>query len=407
MNEATRAAEFAARTSYGKLLALLAARSHDITLAEDMLSDAFTKALTLWPTQGVPRNPNAWLLTVARNGLTDRQRHMTRFPVVQEFADISTQIQQDSDLPDKRLALLMVCAHPAISADLHTPIMLQTVLGIEAKLIARLFMVSPAALAKRLVRAKRKIRDAGIPFQVPDSQSLPARSAPIFEAIYAVHTVDWLNPCDGLGDEALYLADLLTRLLPGQAEACGLAALIAFGHARRKARVVEGCLIPVEEQDITLWNEELLAYGARQLQRAQRQNRPGRFQLEAAIQSVHMARKDTGLTDWPALNQLYFALLKLAPSTGGLVAQAVVTSHLHGPEAGLAALKSIERLLNTAFQPLWAARADFYARAGKMEAAFAAYEKTISLTTELPVKRFLQARQKTSNLAPDQNLYLP
>ncbi len=404
MNEASRAAEFAARTSYGKLLALLATRSRDIALAEDVLSDAFAKALTLWPTQGVPKNPNAWLLTVARNGLTDRQRHMTRFPVVQEFADISTQAQHDADLPDKRLALLMVCAHPAIPVDLHTPIMLQTVLGIEAKLIARLFMVSPAALAKRLVRAKRKIRDAGIPFQVPDSQSLPARSASIFEAIYAVHTVDWLDPCDGLGDEALYLADLLTRLLPGQAEAWGLAALIALGHARRKARIVEGCLIPVEKQDVTLWDEELLAYAIRQLKRAQRRNNAGRFQLEAAIQSVHMARKDTGFTDWPALNQLYFALLKLAPSTGGFVAQAVVTAHLHGPEAGLAALNSIEKRLNTAFQPLWAARADFYARAGKTEAAFAAYEKAISLTTELPLKRFLQARQKISH--PDQDRHL-
>ncbi len=373
---------------------MLAARSHDIALAEDVLSEAFAKALTIWPEKGIPKNPDAWLFTVARNGLTDKQRHRARFPAGQEFPDMPEEIIDMPEFPDQRLALMMVCAHPSIAADLHTPIMLQTVLGMEVKVIARLFMVSPSALAKRLVRAKRKIRDAGIPFTIPDKQALPQRSKAIMEAIYAAHSLDWLEPGDALGDEAFYLADLLTKLLPDQPEAMGLAALIAFGHARAHARVVDACLVPVEEQDTKLWDRQLLSYGHRLLQRAQQMNKPGRFQLEAAIQSVHIARKETARTDWDALNRLYFALIQIEPTAGSLVAQAVVTARLHGYDAGLDSLAQLEAKLQTAFQPLWAARAEFHSRNGDIEAALEAYQKAISLTTEAPSRRFLETRMK-------------
>ncbi|MEP3280125.1 MAG: DUF6596 domain-containing protein [Stappiaceae bacterium] len=388
----TRAAEMAARVSYGRLLAIVVKRSRDITSAEDALADAFTKALTSWPEKGVPDNPEAWLLTVARNRLTDRQRQLTRFPMENEMPDISDEAISKPNLSDDRLALLMVCSHPAISRDLHTPLMLQTVLGIDAKTIAHLFMISPTALSKRLVRAKTKIRDAGIPFEIPEPEDLPQRSTAIFEAIYAVHTHDWLEPSDDLGEEALYLANLLTTLLPDQPETFGLAALIAFGHARRSARIVEGVLVPVEEQDGSKWDQKLYAYGLRQLERAHSLGHVGRFQIEAAIQSVHLARLETGVTNWSALNKLYFALLQIAPTSGALVAHAMVTSRLFGYAAGLQALTVAEKQTGPGFQPLWAARADLLAKEGEQEAALAAYGKAISLTTETPMRRFLEAR---------------
>jgi len=298
----------------------------------------------------------------------------------------------ENSLPDQRLSLLLVCAHPAIAADLHVPLMLQTVLGMEARTIARLFLISPAALAKRLVRAKAKVRDAGIPFKIPEGAVLEERSSALFEALYALHAHDWLDPADTLGDEAFYLADLSSRLMADNAEALGLAALIAFSHARAGARTIDGVLVPTGEQDVSLWRDDLIAYGKRQLTRAYRKSTVGRFQIEAAIESIHVARKETGQTDWQALNKLYFALQKVAPSAGGLVAQAVVTGRLHGPDAGLRALDIAEAQAGTGFQPLWAARADLNAGLGNRETASRCYEKAISLATDLPTINLLRAR---------------
>lgn len=393
MSDAARAAELAARDSYGRLLAFLCSRTCDIALAEDTLSDAFLKALTHWPRHGVPDNPDAWLLTTARNRLTDRQRHQTRFPTESEFPEMTDGEVSEVSLPDRRLSLMMVCAHPAISPDLHVPLMLQTVLGLDAKTIAGLFLVSPSALAKRLVRAKSKIRDAGIPFQIPDEHQLPERSAALLEALYALHAHDWLDPKENLGEEALYLADLLCRLRKEEAETLGLAALIAFSHARARARVVDDMLVPTDEQNTSLWDDDLISYGKRQLNRAYTNSAIGRYQIEAAIASVHIARKETGGTDWAALNKLYFALLQQAPSAGGLVAQAVVTARLHGPLAGLEALKVAEAETGSAYQPLWAARADMQARLGNRLDASNSYEKAISLTTDAPTINLLAMKR--------------
>lgn len=392
MSDAARAAETAARDSYGRLLAFLAARTRDIGLAEDALGHAFAKALSDWPVSGVPDRPDAWLLTVARNAVTDRQRHLTRFHEDTEVPDMPAPEMADA-LPDKRLALLMVCAHPAIARDLHTPLMLQTVLGVEASVIARLFMVSPTALTKRLGRAKAKVKAAGIPFALPGPEDLPVRAAAIREAIYGAHGLDWVDPGDGLGDEALYLADLLARLLPEDAEAAGLAALIAFGHARARARVVDGVLVPTDAQDVSLWDAQLQFYADRQLTRAFALADVGRFQIEAAIQQVHMLRKDTGVTDWNALNQLYHGLLQISPSVGAQVAQAVVTARLHGAAAGLSALEAIERQCGGEVQPLWAARADMLSELDDAVTACVAYDRAIALATEAPVIAFLNAQR--------------
>lgn len=393
MNNPSRAAERVARESYGRILAYLSARTHDIALAEDALADAFTRALEKWPVDGAPANPDAWLLTVARNRLTDRQRRVARFPTESDIPDICADEPDDRPFGDERLALMMVCAHPAIAADLHTPLMLQTVLGIEAKHIARLFLISPAALSKRLVRAKAKIRDAGIPFQTPAPEEFPARSAAMMEAIYALHAHDWLDPSDGMGEEALYLADLARKLAPDNAEALGLTALIAFSHARRDARVAAGVLRPTELQDMSLWDDDLINFGDQLLRLAYEKSPIGRFQIEAAIESVHIARKATGETDWAALRQLYLGYLKLFPSAGAKVSLAVVQAHLSGPQVGLDALADLEGQVGTGFQPLWAARADLYARAGDAGQARASYAKAISLTTDIPVMRFLKMKQ--------------
>ncbi|WP_415404020.1 RNA polymerase sigma factor [Tateyamaria sp. SN3-11] len=393
MSAASRAAERVARDSYGRLLAFLAARTGDIGLAEDALADAFTKALTDWPARGVPDNPDAWLLTVARNRMTDRQRHVARFHTDEEVPDMAAPKEDVAALPDQRLELLMVCAHPAIARDLHTPLMLQTVLGIEAREIARLFMVSPAALIKRLGRAKAKVRDARIPFALPGPEALADRSVAMMEAIYGAHTVDWVAPSDGVGDEAMYLADLLVRLLPQEPEARGLAALIAFGHARSAARVVDDVLVPTYLQDVTLWDDDLRAYGDRQLARAYAMGAPGRFQIEAAIQQVHMARKDRGATDWDALNRLYHALIGSAPSAGALVAQAVVTARVHGAQAGLDALERVEPDVGVQMQALWAARAEMLSELGAAADAHTAYDKAMSLAAEPPLVAFLKARR--------------
>lgn len=392
MSDPSRAAEIAARDSYGRLLAFLSSRTHDIAMAEDALADAFAKALSHWPEQGIPHNPDAWILTAARNKLTDRQRHQTRFPTQSEIPESSSEDDADKSIPDERLSLLMVCAHPAIAPDMHVPLMLQTVLGMEAKTIAHLFLVSPAALAKRLVRAKAKIRDAGIPFKIPDDDSLPERSMAIFEAIYALHAHDWLDPKDAMGEEALYLADLLCRLIPGNAEALGLAALIALSQSRTNARIIDNHLIPTHEQDPSLWDDQLINYGSRQLKRAYQMRSTGRFQIEAAIEAVHIARKDTDKTDWAALNKLYFALQKVAPSAGALIAQAAITGRLHGPKEGLAALDKAQDHVGTGFQPLWASRADMHAQLSQSEAANQCYQKALSLTTDGPTIKLLNKK---------------
>ena len=379
--------------SYGRLLALLAAPTRDIAAAEDALADSLERALTRWPQDGVPANPEAWLLTVARNRMRDLWKshaYRTTDPL-DETHDSPTEVDDMAAVPDRRLELMLVCAHPAIAPNIRTPLMLQAVLGVEATAIAEAFAIEPAAMAQRLVRAKKRIRDAGIGFAAPERDDLAARLPAVLEAVYGAYAIDWLltpqaAPIETLSAEALHLALVLAELVPDEPEVLGLAALVCLSEARRTARRVDGRFVPLDEQDSTLWDGALIARGEDFLRRAHRSGRPGRFQYEAAIQSAHCARP----VDFGALRKLYRALLRVAPSLGAAVAVAAVDGEIDGPDAGLRALDAIDDPAAERFQPAWSTRAHLLAAAGRGQAAAKAYRTAIELTTDRDVADYLR-----------------
>ena len=385
-----------ARAAYGKLLAMLASRSGDIMAVEDALSDAFVAALTTWPERGVPDNPEAWLLAVAKNRRIDRARKDQRLVITDEVPEMEPHVTfQDSPALDDRLKLLFVCAHPAIDTSVHTPLMLQTVLGLDAKDIAQAFLVPSAAMAQRLVRAKRKIKAARIPFVVPDEDQFPTRMAAVLEAVYGAYAIDWMEGQGDLSHEAMFLSTVLIDLAPDNAEALGLHALISLIEARREARVADGVLVPVPEQDVALWDEALIDRANTALQKAATLKQMGRFQIEAAIQSVHAARAKTGKTDWRALSQLYAGLMHLAPTIGAAVSRASVVACDAGPAQGLAMLDRIDFAGLDQYQPAFAVRAHCLAELGQLADAADAYEKAIALCTDIPSRRWLEVKLKT------------
>jgi RNA polymerase sigma-70 factor (ECF subfamily) len=323
-------AERAARESYGRLVAILAATTRDLTLAEDALADAFETALITWPERGIPDNPEGWLLTVARNRIRDLLRSAARRNSAPLDEDLTaTLTAEDPDaIPDRRLELLFTCAHPAIHPAVRTPLVLQAVLGFDAARIAQAFAVPPAAMAQRLVRAKHRIREAGIPFRTPGREDMPARLPTVLEAIYGAYAIDWLDQHerirDSLADEARWLALLTASLLDTEPEAWGLAALLTLAQSRAPARATRPWP-PLDQQDTRLWDKDMIREGEAMLHRAHRLGRPvGRFQIEAAIQSVHCDRARSGEIDREALVKLYRGLIAIAPTKGALAALAAL-----------------------------------------------------------------------------------
>ena len=392
------AVEAAARLAYGRLVALLTARSRDLAGAEDALGDALLSALEHWPEQGVPANPPAWLLTVARRRLIDRARRTARANAAQaeiermhEEAELA--MNEAHPFPDRRLGLMLACAHPAIDPAARTPLMLQAILGLSAERMAPVFLTSPAAMTKRLVRAKTKIAASGIGFTEPEPEDLVERLGPVLDALYAAFTVGRDDRGrGGLAEEALWLARLLAELAPEAPEASGLLALMLFVTARVPA-TREGSFIPLSQQDPQDWNGAMMEEAEALLRRAVGFQRPGRFQVEAAIQAVHAERRRTGRTDWAAILRLYEGLAGLSATVGAHVAWAAALAQSGEPDAALARLNALDPAVVAAHQPFWATRAFALAQSGRGAEAADAYLRAAALAEDPSLRAFLLERR--------------
>jgi RNA polymerase sigma-70 factor, ECF subfamily len=403
--DAGGAAARVARESYGKLVAYLAAASRDVPGAEDALADAFISALAVWPDRGVPANPEGWLAKAARRRLIDaarRRRTADRASDALELIDAELKEAADAHegIPDRRLALMFACAHPAIEESVRAPLMLQTILGLDAAAIASAFLVSPAAMGQRLSRAKAKIRLAGVPFKIPEREDLPERLGVALEAIYAAFSHGWAEAFSddprgrNLADEAIWLGRVVVSLIPGEPEAIGLLALMLHAHARREARRdALGRYVPLSEQQVERWDRSAIEEAEGLLKAASALGRPGRFQLEAAVQSAHAARRLTGATDWEAIALLYDVLFALTGSPVVAVNRAAAVGRAHGAQAGLKLLDEVGAQGPLAgFEPYWVARADLCAKTGEIDEARRAYHLAIGLQTDPAARAFLIER---------------
>jgi RNA polymerase sigma-70 factor (ECF subfamily) len=405
-SDAGAAAEAAARRSYGKLIAYLCARTRDVAGAEDALAEAFAAALVDWPTAGVPKCPDAWLLAVARRKMVDAaRRRQVGAAAVDHLQLLAEELEamawETPEIPDERLALMFACAHPAIEQGIRAPLILQTILGFDAEAIGSAFLVSPAAMGQRLARAKAKIRGAGIPFRIPERAEMRERLETVLEAVYAAYAEGWSDPAGAdlrlrnLAEEAIWLGRLTAALLPDEPEALGLLALMLYSQARRGARRdAAGEFTPLDEQDTQLWDEALIEEAEALLFRAGAFETFDRYQLEAAIQSAHVVRRRGGATDWAAIEKLYDGLCAITGSPVAAINRAVAIAQTRGPAEGLAALPTLvdhPRLAD--YQPYWAARAELSARLGAIEAAEEAYGQAIGLEADPAVRRFLQKRR--------------
>ena len=399
-----RTIERVARESYGRLVAYLSSRTRDVGSAEDALGNALVAALETWPRDGVPQNPEAWLLTTARRSFIDLLRHRqvaeASEPTLALLREESKDKTLSPEFPDERLKLLFVCAHPAIDPAMHTPLMLQTVLGLDAARIAHAFLISPTTMGQRLVRAKTKIRDGGIRFEIPQERELPQRLDAVLEAIYAAFGIGWDDMAGvdqrgrNLAEEAIWLARVLLGLMPKEAEVHGLLALMLHCEVRRAARrAPDGRYVPLSEQDCQKWSRPLMEEAERHLGEASSRGCTGRFQLEAAIQSVHAERARSGKIQWNAIMMFYEKLIRISPTLGTRTGYAAAVAEAKGAEAALAALDAIAPDDVSAYQPYWAVRAHVLQQLRKIPEALDAFDRAIGLTEDPAVRQFLLQRR--------------
>jgi predicted RNA polymerase sigma factor len=400
---AAETAEEVARTSYGRLVAYLARSTRDLAAAEDALGDALVAALETWPRRGVPDNPDAWLLTAARRNVIGSirragtaERNLPDLLVVHD--EQNEPPQEATVIPDRRLELLYVCAHPAIDRSVRSPLMLQTVFGLDAVRIASAFVVAPKTMGQRLSRAKAKIRDAGIPFIIPGVDELTPRTASVLDAIYAAYGAGWDDPGGsdpkrrGLTAEAIRLARLVVELRACDAEARGLLAMMLHCEARADARRDDhDAFVPLGEQDVSQWSREVMAEAEHHLEIAVELGEIGPFQLHAAIQSVHNRRAITGATDWAAVASLYDGLVVLSPTIGAHVARAAAHGQARDAAAGLVVLDELADGAISSYQPYWATRAHLLSMIGDRAGSEVARARAIGLTTDRAVRAHLLA----------------
>lgn len=401
------------RKSHGRLLSLLAAASRDIGAADDALAHAYRAGTESWPREGIPQNPEGWVVRVAKNYMLDVRRSHFHARGKSLYGDDGRPMDlvaeggddlegEDGAAHDRRLELMFAAAHPSLDDTIRAPLVMQTILGLEVKEIAPLFCAPVATMAQRLVRAKTKIRDAGIPFAIPERREWPERLDAVLEAVYGVFCAGFDDAFDTveehrLGDrgiEAMYLADLLASLLPNEPEALGLAALISFSASRAAQRTGKGrSFVPLEDQDPRLWDDALIYRASRWLERAASYGGFGRFQLEAAIHAVHADRKRTGAIDWRAIAHLYEGLLHVAPTRGVIVARAYVVSKVASVDAAIAALNILDAEAIESFVPALACRAYLREQKGYRQGAISDLAKAVSSLPEGPARAHLESER--------------
>ena len=405
---AAESVEAVFREERGRLLAALVRQFGDLDLAEEVASDAMAAALEHWPIDGVPARPVAWLLTTARRRAVDLLRRNRAYAI--RLAMLQAEAERDApsapppgdddDVPDERLRLFFTCCHPALPLEAQTALTLRCLAGLGTPEVARAFLLPTATMAQRIVRAKRKIRQARIPFRVPSAEELPARLPGVLRVVYLIFTEGYaasggpeLVRAD-LSDEAIRLAWILHRLLPGEREVAGLLALLLLVDARRVARTGPGGeLILLERQDRSLWDRDRIEEGRRLVVRALTGGPPGPYALQAAIAAVHNEAADVATTDWPQVVALYDVLAQVAPSPLVELNRAVAVAMCDGPGAGLALLDALcddPRLRGYHLLP--AARADLLRRLGRRAEAAAAYRQALELVGNEPERAFLAGR---------------